>query len=149
MPDRLARHLQPLTERERATRGLPPQTQRPIRLKTGAWTTVLPPEHLRVGISRGVPRGLPAGYWRYTKLNPGPWFNSLTAPDFIERYKARSSIDWTHRKCSRSWSQWLAGACRYSSTTVMSSPSPLATYNVFSSVPSATHTKARVDAKVE
>lgn len=32
------------------------------RIFTASWFTPLPTGHLRVGISRGVPRGLPAGY---------------------------------------------------------------------------------------
>jgi hypothetical protein len=44
----------------------------------GSWFVPLPPDHVRVGISRGVPRGTRAGYRRFTALNPGPWFNSVT-----------------------------------------------------------------------
>jgi hypothetical protein len=57
-------------------------------LKTSSWFQPLPPDHLRVGISRGVPRRFPAGYRRYTKLNPGPWFNSVSAEEYIRLYAA-------------------------------------------------------------
>ena len=50
-------------------------------IKTGSWFVPLPSDHLRVGISRGTPRGQPRGFRRYTKLNPGPWFNSCATPE--------------------------------------------------------------------
>lgn len=51
---------------------------------TSSWFTQLPPDHLRVGISRGVPwRGLQPGFRMYRKLAPGDW---LRAPDFTARY---------------------------------------------------------------
>jgi hypothetical protein len=48
-------------------------------IRTSSWFRPLPPGHFRVGISRGTPRGLPAGYRRYPRLAPGPWFK--TEPD--------------------------------------------------------------------
>lgn len=55
-------------------------------IKTSSWFTPLPEEHLRIGISRGVPRQLPAGYRRYRKLFPGNWFNSVTPIDYERLY---------------------------------------------------------------
>jgi hypothetical protein len=55
-------------------------------IKTGSWLTKLPADHLRVGISRGTPRGQAAGYRRYTALNPGDWFKSSTIPDYLALY---------------------------------------------------------------
>lgn len=52
---------------------------------TASWYTPLPAELCRVGISRGVPRGQ-SGYRRYFALNPGPWFNSVSETEYIERY---------------------------------------------------------------
>ena len=57
-------------------------------IKTSSWFQPLPPDHLRVGISRSVPRRFPAGYRRYTKLNPGPWFNSVPVDEYIRLYNA-------------------------------------------------------------
>ena len=48
-------------------------------IMTGCWFSKLDPQtYCVIGISRGVPRGL-SGYKRYRKLNPGPWFKSVTA----------------------------------------------------------------------
>lgn len=58
----------------------------PIAIKTGCWFTPLPPDHLRVGISRGQPRGLAKGYRLYKKLAPGPWFNSVGTFEYEARY---------------------------------------------------------------
>lgn len=41
-----------------------------------------------IGISRGVPRRQPSGYRRYSKLYPGPWFKSVDAQEFCDRYFA-------------------------------------------------------------
>ncbi len=57
-------------------------------IKTGSWFTKLPPDHIKVGISRGVPRATPAGFRRYAALNPGPWFKSSTIPDYLALYGA-------------------------------------------------------------
>jgi hypothetical protein len=40
----------------------------------------LPPGFARIGISRGLPRGLPGGYRRYPRLAPGAWFKSEPDP---------------------------------------------------------------------
>lgn len=56
------------------------------RITTASWFTKLDPAHYaRIGISRGVPRGQ-RGFRRYPKLNPGPWFNSVTPQEYRERY---------------------------------------------------------------
>lgn len=57
---------------------------RPI-IKTSSWFAILPDDHIRIGISRGVPRGIAGGYRRYTKLNPGPWFKSCASPEEYRR----------------------------------------------------------------
>ena len=44
------------------------------------------PEYIRIGISRGVPRGMPAGFKMYRKLAPGPWFNSVSAEEYHRLY---------------------------------------------------------------
>lgn len=59
--------------------------QEPI-IRTSSWYAALPVGHLRIGISRGTPRGLPAGYRRYPKLSPGKWFNSVTPTDYERLY---------------------------------------------------------------
>jgi hypothetical protein len=55
---------------------------------TGSWFTQLPATHIKIGISRGVPRGLPAGYRLFKKLAPGPWFNNVSVAEYDRRYKA-------------------------------------------------------------
>ena len=57
-------------------------------MKTGAWSTPLGPEYIRIGISRGVPRNMPAGFKMYRKLAPGPWFNSVTPEEYGRLYRA-------------------------------------------------------------
>ena len=52
---------------------------------TASWFAKLPDGYMRMGISRGVPRGMPAGFRRYTNLNPGTWFNSGD----VETYRQR------------------------------------------------------------
>lgn len=54
-------------------------------IKTSCWFSRLPGDHQAFGISRGVPRGL-AGYRRYTKLNPGKWFNSVSPTEYKRLY---------------------------------------------------------------
>jgi uncharacterized protein YeaO (DUF488 family) len=48
--------------------------------------TPLPPGHLRIGVSRSVPRGMPPGYRRMPELSPGPWFRSVTVAEYRRRY---------------------------------------------------------------
>ena len=55
-------------------------------IKTSSWFEKLPPDHLRIGISRGTPRGIPAGYRLFRKLAPGDWFNSVPVPIYRQRY---------------------------------------------------------------
>jgi hypothetical protein len=56
------------------------------RIKTGSWFTPLPEDHIRIGISRGVPRGMPAGYRLFKALAPGPWFNTTTPTEYDHLY---------------------------------------------------------------
>ena len=39
-------------------------------IKTGSWSGPLPPDHLRIGISRGTPRRIPAGCCMFRALAP-------------------------------------------------------------------------------
>lgn len=58
-------------------------------LKTASWFSVLPPDHIRIGISRGVPRlAIGKGYRLYRKLAPGPWFNHVPLDEYRRRYDA-------------------------------------------------------------
>jgi Protein of unknown function, DUF488 len=76
----IARLLQPPTRRERELRGL--------AIKTSSWLAPLPDGYIRIGISRGTPRGI-IGYRVYRKLAPGPWFNSTPDPaEWEARYRA-------------------------------------------------------------
>jgi hypothetical protein len=53
---------------------------------TGCWFERYPSECIKIGISRGTPRGTPAGYRLYKKLAPGNWFNSVSPDVYKERY---------------------------------------------------------------
>src|SRR5262245_18334445 len=55
---------------------------------TSCWRTTLPTEYAAIGISRGTPRGR-SGYRRYTKLQPGSWFNSTSTEEFTKLYNER------------------------------------------------------------
>jgi len=55
---------------------------------TSSWFTPLPPIFARIGISRSAPRGQ-SGYKRYSKLAPGPWFRSVSAEEYRQRYMAQ------------------------------------------------------------
>jgi len=56
-------------------------------MKTGSWFTSLPDDHMRIGISRGVPRRMAAGYRLLKRLAPGPWFNSVGIDEYYQRYR--------------------------------------------------------------
>ena len=56
-------------------------------MKTASWFTALPDDHQRIGISRGTPRRMPAGYRIYKALAPGPWFNSVGIDEYYTRYR--------------------------------------------------------------
>ncbi len=60
---------------------------------TSSWFTPLPDGHIRVGISRSVPRrGLRPGFRMYRKLAPGPWFNSVEAATYRRLYQAEQQL---------------------------------------------------------
>lgn len=56
-------------------------------IKTGSWFGEVPTDHIKIGISRGVPRRMPAGYRVYRKLAPGSWFQSVSAEEYYHRYR--------------------------------------------------------------
>lgn len=57
-----------------------------IEIVTSSWSTKLPPEIQRIGISRGMPRGQPGGYRMLKELAPGPYFNSLGPAEYHRRF---------------------------------------------------------------
>jgi hypothetical protein len=57
-------------------------------IKTGSWFGDMPAGHVKIGISRGVPRRMSAGYRVYKKLAPGPWFNSVSAEEYYYLYRS-------------------------------------------------------------
>jgi len=59
-----------------------------MEIKTGSWYAPVPADHIKIGVSRGVPRGMPAGYRTFKKLAPGLWFNSVGLAEYLERYNA-------------------------------------------------------------
>jgi hypothetical protein len=58
-----------------------------VEIKTASWYTKLPDGHARIGISRGTPRGMAAGYRMYRKLAPDSWFNSVGAEEYDRLYR--------------------------------------------------------------
>ena len=56
-------------------------------MKTASWFTPLPDDHIRIGISRGAPRRMTAGYRLYKALAPWPWFNSVGIDEYYSRYR--------------------------------------------------------------
>ena len=56
---------------------------------TASWSARLPGGHVRIGISRGPPRGQPAGYRIYRPLTPGAWFNAVPTEEFCRLYWAQ------------------------------------------------------------
>lgn len=60
-----------------------------MRIFTSSWFTPLPGGILKAGISRGTPRGYPAGYRKLPELAPGPWFNSVTPEKYHSLYMSQ------------------------------------------------------------
>jgi hypothetical protein len=55
-----------------------------VIIKTSSWFTKLPHQHVRIGISRGMPTQL-GTYMNYRPLAPGPWFRSCETPEEYRR----------------------------------------------------------------
>jgi len=60
-----------------------------MRIFTSSWFAKLPPAIKKIGISRGTPRGYPAGYRRLSELQPGPWFRAVTPEEYRRRFMAQ------------------------------------------------------------
>jgi hypothetical protein len=58
-----------------------------FEIRTGSWFTPLPDDHVRVGVSRGTPRGQVAGYRRYPAFAPGAWFKSASPAEYLRLYR--------------------------------------------------------------
>jgi hypothetical protein len=58
-----------------------------VAIKTSSWFTRLPADHVRIGISRGTPRGQRSPFLTYRRLQPGPWFKNCPTPqEYARRY---------------------------------------------------------------
>lgn len=57
-----------------------------MKIYTASWYAKLPPEIQRIGISRGTPRGMAAGYKLYRALNPGEWFRTVPLEEYVPLY---------------------------------------------------------------
>jgi len=55
-------------------------------IKTSSWYTPLPKGHVRIGISRGVPRRHVAGYRVFSKLAPRVWFEGMSPLQYEQVY---------------------------------------------------------------
>jgi hypothetical protein len=60
-----------------------------MKIYTSSWATKLPFGMQKIGISRGTPRGYPAGYRRMPELAPGPWFNSVSPAEYHRLFMAQ------------------------------------------------------------
>lgn len=56
-----------------------------MKIVTSSWFVALPDGIVRVGISRGTPRGQQS-YKMYRALAPGPWFRSVDYDTYQRRY---------------------------------------------------------------
>jgi hypothetical protein len=57
------------------------------KILTASWFSKLPDTHIKIGISRGVPRGLEAGFRLYRALAPGSWWSrTMTNAEFCRHY---------------------------------------------------------------
>jgi hypothetical protein len=64
-----------------------------LKIVTASWSTLLPPDVVRVGISRGGARRQ-RGYRLLPALAPGTWFKSVGETEYIERYQRKlASLD--------------------------------------------------------
>jgi hypothetical protein len=59
-----------------------------MEIKTSSWFDEMPAGHVKIGISRGVPRRMAAGYRVFKTLAPGTWFNSVGAEEYDRLYRA-------------------------------------------------------------
>ena len=57
-------------------------------MKTASWFTPVPADHIRIGISRAVPRRFAPGYRVFRALAPGPWFNAADVAEYDRLYRA-------------------------------------------------------------
>ncbi|HEY4041250.1 MAG TPA: hypothetical protein VGM32_05310 [Rhodopila sp.] len=58
-----------------------------MNIKTASWFTETPAGHVKIGISRGVPRRMAPGYRMFRRLAPGPWFNSVSVANYDQLYR--------------------------------------------------------------
>jgi len=66
----------------------------PGREKEGEQRASSPTPDLAVyRIARFAPRGTPAGFRVYKPLAPGPWFNSVSKPEYERRYFAQLAYE--------------------------------------------------------
>lgn len=57
-----------------------------MRIYTSGWFVTLPPEIQKIGVSRGTPRGYPAGFRKMMELAPGPYFKTATVTQYKQLY---------------------------------------------------------------
>ncbi len=59
-------------------------------IKTASWFVPLPADHVRIGISRGIPRNeRDEDILTYRALAPGPWFRSVSPKEYQNRFGAQ------------------------------------------------------------
>ena len=58
------------------------------RIVTASWSSDLPADYCRIGVSRGPPRRQ-RGYRRYLCLVPGDWMWTAGDREFVERYEVQ------------------------------------------------------------
>ncbi|MEX0684042.1 MAG: hypothetical protein WD472_11400 [Dehalococcoidia bacterium] len=57
-----------------------------MKVWTSSWFTDLPVTIQKIGISRGTPRGYPAGYRKMPELAPGAWFKTASPAEYHDLF---------------------------------------------------------------
>jgi hypothetical protein len=59
-----------------------------VAMLTSSWYAPRSADHQIIGISRGVPRRMAAGYRLYRALAPGEWFRTASTEEYLRLYHA-------------------------------------------------------------
>lgn len=57
-----------------------------MRIYTSSWFTRLPDTIQKIGVSRGTPRGYPAGFRKMPELAPGEWFKTASVREYRQLF---------------------------------------------------------------
>ena len=65
-----------------------PEQASEVGMLTSSWYAPRSADHQIIGISRGVPRRMAAGFRLYRALAPGEWFKTASTAEYLQRYYA-------------------------------------------------------------